>query len=163
VSLDSLYEIISECTIQLRKGEEIKRSEIKNRDGDTVMHTVDIYDMPHVSHLKPDANVEKIDVHFMVVGVIRDKADEKREALIRALESYPEPDRLKGGPSHIEVGANIGDQGAALSLFALGEYLGFWKVITPEKLGITGAEADQLAGAGFVMIDGYKPHVVVGG
>ena len=40
--------------------------------------------------------------------------------------------------------------------FALGQALGMWKVITPKRLGFTGAEADRLAGNGLVMMTGWK-------
>ena len=78
------------------------------------------------------------------------------DELIAILKTYPQPERLAGGPSYIEVGGEIGDQGAAFQLFALGKVLGLWDIITPEKLGITGPEANQMAGMGFVMMSGFK-------
>lgn len=62
--------------------------------------------------------------------------------------------RLAQGPSYIELGGWIGDQGLALSLMGLGERLGLWNVVTPRVLGITDQEkAANLMGMGFVMIE----------
>jgi hypothetical protein len=61
-------------------------------------------------------------------------------------------DRLKAGPSYIELGAWLGDQHTALIVMALGEHHGLWKVITPATLKSEGEEADTLAGLGYVMI-----------
>lgn len=65
-------------------------------------------------------------------------------------------DRIKGGPSYIEWGAWIGDQGMAMTVMAAGAYAGLWEVVTPATLHITGAEADELAGRGFIMTTGLK-------
>ena len=72
------------------------------------------------------------------------------------LRGYPEPERLAGGPSYIEIGGVLGDQQEAFLLFALGKVLGLWSVITPATLGFEGPEADQLAGAGMVNMSGFK-------
>lgn len=67
-----------------------------------------------------------------------------------------EVERIKGGPSYIEWGGWLGDQGLAMTAMAAGAYAGLWDVITPETIGITGAAADQLAGMGLVMTSGLK-------
>jgi hypothetical protein len=158
MDLSKLYEILSETTIQLRKGEEIEGSpelveQIKRGDHPTAGGVAEIYMMPHASEAKPE--LKKIDLEFLVIGVDKHAAERRKAELINILNSYPEPDRLAGGPSYIEVGGVIGDQGAAFQLFALGQVLGIWNVITPASMGITGAEARRLAGSGFVMISGY--------
>jgi len=79
-----------------------------------------------------------------------------RGEIITILKDYPQLERLAGGPSYIEVGGVIGDQGAAFQLFALGEVLGLWKVVTPKILGMDDATARQLAGSGMIMISGFK-------
>lgn len=66
-------------------------------------------------------------------------------------------DRVSGGPSYIEWGGYIGDQGLAMQTMAAGQVAGLWRVITPKMLGIEGPEADQLAGNGMVMTSGYQP------
>jgi hypothetical protein len=148
MDLNKLHDILRETTCQLRKGEEVeKRQEIG-------LDITEIYAMPHEAEARPD--LEKVDCEFVVIGVDKAKADEHRAEFIELLNSYPNPERLAGGPSYIEVGAEIGDQGAAFQLFALGQVLGLWSVITPASMGITGPEARQLAGSGFVMMSGYR-------
>src|SRR6202012_2479706 len=85
------------------------------------------------------------------------RAESHRAELVELLNNYPQAERIAQGPSYIEVGAEIGDQGAAFQLFAMGKVLGLWDVITPEKMGFTGPEADSMAGNGFVMMTGYRP------
>ena len=164
MNLDRLYQILRGTTVQLRKGEEIEGdpqlvTAIKNlKEGDDIDKlpggSVHIYAIPHESQVK--SGIEKVDLHFIVVGVDKAGAEQIKDELIAILKTYPQPERLAGGPSYIEVGGEIGDQGAAFQLFALGKVLGLWDIITPEKFGITGPEADQLAGGGFVMITGFR-------
>lgn len=148
MNVERLWALLNECCVQLRKGAEV---EVKGG-------AVHMYAMPHESEVdEGEGDIwRKVDVHFVQIGVRRDKAEAHREELRSLLSEYPEPERLKSGPSYIEVGAVIGDQGMALKLFALGEVLGFWKVITPGTLRLTGVQADEAAGAGFVMISGFN-------
>jgi len=132
---------------------------IKNfKEGDNIDKlpggSINIYAMPHESQAKSD--VEKVDVHFIVVGVDKAKATQIKDELVAILKTYPQPERLANGPSYIEVGGEIGDQGAALKLFALGKVLDLWDVITPKKLGFTKTQASQMAGSGFVMMSGFR-------
>lgn len=165
MDLDRLYEILRECTIQLRKGEVfegsqnlVAQAEAMGRGEQTTPLTgggVLTIDMnPPVSAARPDLKL--IDCHFLKIGVDVKLAQARRDELTAILDQWPQPDRLAGGPSYIEVGGVIGDQGAAFQLFALGQALGLWKVITPGSLGLTGREADDAAGSGFVMISGYS-------
>lgn len=164
MNLERLYQILRETTAQLRKGEEIEGDSqlvdaVKNfKEGDNLDNlpggSVHIYAMPHESQAKD--NIEKVDCHFITVGVNKAKAEQYKDELIGILKTYPQPERLADGPSYIEVGGEIGDQGAAFQLFALGKVLGLWDIITPARLGITGPEADRMAGMGFVMISGFR-------
>ena len=149
MNLDRLYQILRETTVQLRKGEAVEEREVAG------IHVTEVYAMPHEQHAED--TLEKVDCSFLVVGVDKNKAEQFRDEFVELLKRYPEPARLAGGPSYIEVGGVIGDQGAAFQLFALGHVLGLWSVITPETLGITGARARELAGLGFVMISGFNP------
>ena len=97
----------------------------------------------------------KVDLHLATIAVLPDAESYRRELMI-ILSQYPRPDRLAGGPSYIEVGAELGDQGYALRLFALGHVLKLWKVIVPRSFGFEGKEADELAGLGYVMISGLR-------
>lgn len=86
-------------------------------------------------------------------------SDLTAEQLAEAIKAAPwgfyqdeEIERLAQGPSYIELGAWIGDQGVALCLIGLGKILGLWDVVIPATLGIEGAEAEQMMGMGFIMI-----------
>lgn len=147
MDLDRLYRILGDTTVQLRKGAAVERERVGAVD---VTH---VYAMPAVSDA-PNSLV-RVDCEFLVIGVDRARAEQHRSELLSILRAYPQPERLAGGPSYIEVGAAIGDQGAAFQLFALGEVLGLWKVITPATLGFTGPEARDMAGRGLVMISGF--------
>jgi hypothetical protein len=143
-----LHSILRDTTCQLRKGQRI---ETRKKPG---LLITELYFMPHED--EPEANnLEKIDLEFVTIGVDRGKAIEYKDALIDILDSYPN-DRLSGGPSYIEVGAEIGDQGAAFQLFALGKVLGLWDIITPRSFGFKGKEAKEIAGRGLIMITGYQ-------
>lgn len=150
-----LYEILDETTTQLRKGEEIE----ERKEGG--VHVLEVYAMPHESEAKE--GIEKVDCHFIVVGVDKAKAKKIKEELVGILADWPleawgvPVPKLQDGPSYTHAGGVIGNQGKAFQLFALGQVLGLWKVITPESLGITGDQANQMAGSGFVMINGYRP------
>jgi hypothetical protein len=67
---------------------------------------------------------------------------------------YPSFDRLVGGPSYIEIGGELGSQDLALRLIGLGALVELWPVITPKIMGLTGKDAQDLAGSGFVMAGG---------
>ena len=161
MNVDRLYKILSETTVQLRKGEmvhgdkhlvdAIKQGRDLDKEPGGVV-TIDA--MPHVT--EAPSGIEKVDLEFLVIGVDRAAAEENRMELVEILKTYPQPNRLAGGPSYIEVGAQIGGQGAAFQLFALGKVLGLWDVITPATMGFAGEEARQVAGSGFVMISGFK-------
>ena len=148
MNLDLLHKILNETTIQLRKGAEIEQRTVD------VMQVTEVFAMPHESEARPD--LERVDMELLTIGVDKAKAEDHKADLIAVLREYPKPERLAGGPSYIEVGAEIGDQGAAFQLFALGKVLGLWDVITPTKLGITGEQARQMAGNGFIMMTGFN-------
>jgi len=163
MDLNKLYEILQETTIQLRKGEIVHGDKHLvdainegRRLDEQAGGVVTIDNMPHVSEAKQ--SLEKVDMEFLVVGVDKAHAEQRKSELIEIIKSYPHPDRLAGGPSYIEVGAEIGDQGAAFQLFALGHVLGLWKVITPATMGIHGDDALKMAGSGFIMITGFMAN-----
>ena len=126
MNLERLYEILAETTVQLRKGEVFEGSpalveQAKRGEELTSNGLLEVFDMPHMSEA-PD--LELIDLELLVIGIDKTKAETHKNELIEILKTYPYPDRLAGGPSYIEVGAEIGDQGAAFQLFALGKVLG---------------------------------------
>lgn len=142
---ERLYNIIEETTVQLRKGPVVEERDVG------AAHVTEVWAMPHESTLVDEAYA-KVDVSFMVVAVHREQAEARKAELVEVLKGYPSLSRLLEGPSYIEVGAEVGSQEIALRLYALGEVLGFWEVVTPERIGVQGEEARALAGRGFVMV-----------
>ena len=142
----NVYEALDSCSQEFRK-----QSAVVTHEGTTEhVDVTHLWMMPHESEAVD--GLEFVDMHFVRVAVDRDKAEGVRQVVTDWCDAYP---RLSAGPSYIEVGAEIGDQGIALKLFAVGQVLGLWTVITPETMGITGADADRMAGNGFVMCTGY--------
>ena len=162
MNIDRLYQILRDTTVQLRKGEifegtpelvEQAKNGAEELKGGGVL---EVYAMPHESEARSD--IEKVDMEFITVGVDRAKAEEHRAELVSILDDWPKDAAapLADGPSYIAVGADIGDQGAAFQLFALGKVLKLWSVITPASFGFSGPEARALAGNGMVMMSGYR-------
>lgn len=149
-----LREIILAATTQFRKGEAVETKPVG-----IASQSISVYAMPHQREAADGLTM--IDCHFITVGVDQKVAEACRNSLIECLSGYPQPERLAGGPSYIEVGGVLGDQGMALRLFALGAPLDLWKLITPRTLGITGSAADELAGGGLVMISGFKREATI--
>lgn len=159
MDIAKLYEILGETTVQLRKGDVIHGSPalveaIGRGDEDLPGGVVTIDAMPHAD--EASSGLEKVDLCFLWIGVDKAKAEARRADLIAILNDWPNAAELAGGPSYIAVGATIGDQGAAFQLFALGKALGLWSIITPASFGMTGDEAKQAAGMGYIMISGYR-------
>lgn len=149
MNFDRLYEILRSTTVQLRKGEEVERRQ------SGPIEVVEVYAMPHETEAP---NLEKVDVEFMIVGVDRDKAEAHKAELVSILDQWPKDAAapLADGPSYIALGADIGDQGAAFQLMALGKVLKLWTLITPRSFGFDGEEARRLAGGGMVLMSGYQ-------
>ena len=102
-----------------------------------------------------EAPSHSVNIHFFWVSP---KNEPKKKELLSLLEAeYPEMDRMRGGPSYIEIGGVLGDQGDALRLIGLGDLVGLWKAVTPKMLGFQGDQADLMAGNGLVMAGGFKP------
>lgn len=123
------------------------------------------YVVEHTEAFDPsyDDHRDLIDVHFFKVFV-DDQFDPEHFKVCMAYSLMGEgkgefgdinEERAKGGPSYIEWGGWIGDQGLAMRMMACGQKAGLWKVITPATLHVTGKDADDMAGKGFVMTSGY--------
>lgn len=169
MNIERLHQILRDTATQFRKGEMIEGTpalvgalktgaEIEELPGGVAR----VYDMPRISEIEGDG-IEKVDCHFIVIGVDKAKALEHKAELLSLLAEWPTeswgcPTRpLTEELNYIEVGGVIGDQGMAFCLFALGQALRLWKVLTPEVvLGMTGPAADMLAGRGFITISGLK-------
>lgn len=148
MNIQQLQTILRATTTVFRKGEEITEETVGN------VNVINVYAMPHVS--KAPRGLEMIDVEFMVVGVNKAEAQKRQGELIATLRDYPEPERLANGPSFIEVGAHVGSQDNALRLFALGQVLGLWTVVTPAMMRIPPQGRRDAAGQGFLFVTGYR-------
>jgi hypothetical protein len=129
---------------------------------------------PTESELRESDRIEVVDVHFFKVAVDKAEAEDWRDIFNDVCLHWP-PDptyqpenRLAGGPSYIELGGQIGTfmgQQDAMRFMALGKVLGAWDVITPRSLfaalhtEIEDAQANAMAGSGYVMISGWKGMV----
>lgn len=156
MNLARLHAILVATTIQFRKGEAVEG----NAESGGGVHVIS--SMPHVSEIAK-TGFEKVDCHFIIVGVNVAEATKHRDELVSILQLWPtehkgEPLRnLEQGPGYKEVGAVLNDERAAFSLFALGKVLGFWRIITPESLNASGPAARDMALAGMIMINGFNP------
>lgn len=117
-----------------------------------ILGVTEINTDPHES-LCP-ADLARVDVHFFIVGVDREKAIQWRPAVIEAL--LDDADMLKRGPSFLTIAMSLGDQGMALALMGLGEVMGLWRVITPAFLAMPEDQQDRAAGCGYVMTSGFR-------
>lgn len=144
---EEINALIRECASMHRKGDVVTESDVGG------VHVTTIDAMPPLPE-DPERHT-LIDVHFFVAD-IHGVEGETKKRLGELLARYPEPERLAAGPSYIELGGVLGDQGQALLLLALGQACGFWDVITPETLGVSGDRANEMAGSGFVMCSGFK-------
>ena len=93
----------------------------------------------HTQDAKPGKN--SVDMFFFHVKLPKEKTEEMinkfKELSTNWEGDFAEMDPFDGEEhSYIEVGAWIGDQHIALRYIALGELLGFWKVMQPNLLPI---------------------------
>lgn len=147
---EKLYQILEQTTTVYRKGELVEEKKV----GDLAV--TEVFGYPHTKDA-PDQGHKKIDMIFVDVVVDERKALTIKEELENILSSYPQPERLAGGPSYIELSPNCGlEQEGGLRLMALGEVLGLWNVMSGKTLGLNEEAALALAGQGFLMISGYK-------
>ena len=147
-----LYEILQKTTRVYRKGEQVEQKIVGN------VHVTEIYGYPHTSEAKENG-YEKVDMIFVDVLVDRKNAELCKNELEKILEEYPQPDRLAGGPSYIELAPNLGlEQEGALRTMALGKTLGLWEVMSAKTFGMDEQTARELAGQGLLMISGYQKN-----
>lgn len=136
---DDLYGILFQTTLCFRKNDEIiERHSIR---------IAEVALMPHIDELGPD--LEQVDVEFFIVAVNTEIAATLRDDLIAVLRQYSPP--AVASLSYITVGAEIGGEGAALQVFALGKVLGLWELLVP-----SGTDAREQAANGFVTITGFQ-------
>lgn len=153
MNTQKLYDLLKETTQVYRKGSLVEEKNVGN------LHVVEIFGYPHTSTAPNNNKYEKIDMIFVDVLVDKEKAEARKKELETLLAEYPQPDRLAGGPSYIELAPNLGlEQEEALRTMALGKALGFWEIMSGKTLGLGEKKTLELAGSGFLMISGYKPR-----
>lgn len=144
---------VHEATAEFRKGPEVSQ----HQEGGLLV--TEVYAMPPTEAAVAVEESAKVDVVFMVIAVDRLRAEAAWPAVEDVLRSVNASHalRLVGGPSYIELAGILDcEQDTALRVMAIGEVLGKWSVMTPMSLGITGDAAREMAGMGFVMIDGFR-------
>ncbi len=149
-----LCDIVQDSTRVFRKGESVEERRVGSGD------VVELFGYDHMGEAPSGDNFDKVDMIFVDVVVDRAKAEQYREALAEQMRGYPQPKRLAGDLSYIDLAPNLGmEQEGVLRLMALGKTLGMWDVTSAKTLGADDATAKQMAGQGlgFLMISGYKP------
>ncbi len=96
-----------------------------------------------------------VDLVFFWVSTRNEPTAERLRWLLES--QYPDVPRLSEGPSYLELGAELGDQGIAICLIGLGHLLKLWQAVTPLALGIKGEQAQQMARNGLLMCTGLQP------
>jgi hypothetical protein len=148
---EKLCQILEDSTAIFRKGELVETRSLGCAE------VTEIFGYRHTNEAPKEDNFDKVDMVFVDVVVDKTKARYHESELKKILSDYPEPARLAGGPSYIELAPNFGvEQDSALRLMALGKTLGLWKIVSGKTFGADDNRALELAGAGFLMISGYK-------
>ena len=146
-----LYNILQETTQVYRKGEKVQVREM----GDS--QVVEIFGYPHTSEAPEEEGYEKVDMIFVDVLVDKKKVTQRKRDLEKILAHYPQPERLAGGLSYIELSPGCGlEQEDGLRLMALGKVLGLWDIVSGKTFGMDEREASELARKGLILITGYK-------
>lgn len=102
-----------------------------------------------------------VDIGMARIAVDREQAESARGELCALLGNFPRlnPEQLAtfgNGPSYLEAGGTLGSQRTALALFGVGEALGLWQVVTPQKMFGDAIDDDlnrQLMGQGYITIE----------
>lgn len=144
-----LGEAVESCTRVYRKGAQVETREVNG-----FFRVVEIFGYP----LAPDgADVQ--DMIFVNVAVDKAAAEAAWPAVEEILRRYPEPERLRSGPSYIELAPALDvQQETILRLMAMGAALGKWQVLSGKTIGMSDDEARSLAGDGFLMISGWAAN-----
>lgn len=148
--LNELIDYVERATVTYRKGDVVKVS------NSTALRVITIDAFPAL----PEGDTTTIDCHFVEVGFTEALAEHTHEEFAAMILAAADGEFARltakdwaGGPSYIAIGGWIGDQGRAFQFMAMCVAHGLADaVITPERLHITGAEAEHLAGLGLVML-----------
>jgi hypothetical protein len=115
-----------------------------------------------------EPGVEVVDV-WLDIAMRTDKVREFEPEMNELLKEWPKKidgaeAPLGGELSYLQVGSVLGDPQMAFMLFAFGKLLGWWTVMTPATmLGFSkdNAMAQDMAGMGFIAVNGYSPDGVM--
>jgi hypothetical protein len=146
-----LGHFVLSATLAYRKGVEFSEREVGN---------VKVFEIN--GYPETPSHGALVDVHFLSIGFTEKASITKAEFLSMVNKARDGEfqdlslEDFAGGPSYLTIGGWLGSQDLALRFMALGQFLGVWMVITPERLGVTGTQADALAGGGMVMTSGVK-------
>ena len=140
--------LLGETTRQFRKGAVVTETKTVG------LRKYDIYMMPHESEA-PD-ELTMVDVHFFQVGVDLKKALPRREELVQLLAADFSAQLVTDEINYMTMGALLGSQELAFHLFALGNVLGIWQLLTPERMGMPPDMCELLAGRGLISIIGWN-------
>ena len=120
----TLYNLIQDSTRVYRKGEAVESRQVGT------VNVVELFGYDHTSKAPTADNFDKVDMIFVDVVVDRARAEQHKADLTKILKDYPQPERLAGGPSYIELAPNLKmEQESALRLMALGKTLGLWDIM----------------------------------
>ncbi len=110
---------------------------------------------------RPDPQGHTVDMVFFKVAVKDSPTKEEFVRLTREHKgSLGDVDTLDGKEhNYMELGGWIGDQGIAMMYMALGVALGAFDLLSPAILGITGEQAREMAGIGYLAIQA-KPVTI---
>lgn len=119
---------------------------------------------------QPDAYSEVFDFFVVALTMNTNKVHEHASEMTELLKEWPSESWGQPVPplgeeiSYLTAGAVLGDQGRAFMLFAFGKILDWWDVMDPHSM--LGMKYDdplghQLAGAGLISINGYRPQMSV--
>lgn len=148
MNTELLLEIVGDATAEFRKGAAVTTD--TRTPGLEVVH---VYAMPHVDEIP--AELEQVDVHFEIVGVDRERAEARRDDLLGVLREWPDD-----CPEAKDLSKRVQAERHALIAHDSARFdvrrPSSETVVTPERLGMTGELAEQAAGAGYVMVTGFR-------
>jgi hypothetical protein len=101
------------------------------------------------------SHLQKVDCHYVTVGVNERQAQVDREEFVELLESFPDSKRMQDGPSYKHVASVVGDEMTAFRVFGLGQALGLWDVLLPSQFGFPEYLVDEAAELGLIVTTGY--------
>lgn len=102
-----------------------------------------------------EPHLELVNCYLLSVAVSKFRAEEIRREFLDALDTGDSPDVLSTGPSYKHLVPLLGDAMSVLQLFAVGQCLQLWQVLTPEDFNIEPEARDAAALLGMVNITGY--------